>query len=169
MTAYFNAVGQSLTVMIDVNADELIDVSDSWLKLQSNLEKPKLYDEQWFPLPDCPVDHPIQRKQKIAVTEEVMCLLESLDFELDEFLPAKKPKESSHVVMACVISRLSVASQNPTYKNYDFDSNFRAIWSFDESDFPYIVKGKMSTESGSHHVFTVTETLTPAVKTAILR
>ncbi len=47
-------------------------------------------------------------------------------------------------------------------KNADFDFNYLAIYSLDEDDFPYTVKGKMTTATKKSQAFTVVEDFEPS-------
>ena len=64
-------------VLFDTNSDDPIDLSDSWIKLQSNLEKRKLYDSRWHPLPSCPADQVADYSNSLGIFETTRGLLAS--------------------------------------------------------------------------------------------
>ncbi len=64
-------------ILFDTNSDDPIDLADSWIKLQSNLDKRKLYDSYWHPLPNCPVEHIAAPKNQSAIASAAVCSLAS--------------------------------------------------------------------------------------------
>ncbi len=64
-------------ILFDTNSDDPIDLADSWTKLQSDLDKCKLYDSRWHPLPNCPVEQIASPHAQATVLSTAVCSIVS--------------------------------------------------------------------------------------------